>query len=68
MRGATLGRVVRQTCLSLVCKTVIGQRLKQSGMLWSLAGADAIIALRCREASTRWEAICNTPDAQTRTA
>ena len=50
------------------CKTVIGQRLKQSGMHWTLAGADAIIALRCREASSQWEAICNTPRTQTRTA
>jgi hypothetical protein len=49
------------------CKTVIGQRLKQSGMHWTLAGADSIIALRCREAST-WETICNTPDTQTGTA
>ena len=31
-------------------------------------GADAIIALRCREASSTWEAICNTPHTQTRTA
>ena len=30
------------------CKTVIGQRLKQSGMHWTVAGADAIIALRCQ--------------------
>jgi hypothetical protein len=50
------------------CKTVIGQRLKQSGMHWTIAGADAIIALRCKEASSTWEAICNTPDTQTRTA
>jgi hypothetical protein len=50
------------------CKTVIGQRLKQSGMHWTLAGADAIIALRCREASRQWEAVCNTRDTQTRTA
>jgi hypothetical protein len=50
------------------CKTVIGQRLKQSGMHWTLNGADAIIALRCREASSHWEAVCNTPDTQTRTA
>ena len=50
------------------CKTVIGQRLKQSGMHWTVAGADAITALRCREASSTWEAICNTPDTQTRTA
>jgi hypothetical protein len=50
------------------CKTVIGQRLKQAGMHWTQNGADAIIALRCREASSQWEAICNTPHTQTRTA
>jgi hypothetical protein len=50
------------------CKTVIGQRLKQSGMHWTTGGADAIIALRCREASSQWEAVCNTRDTQTRTA
>jgi hypothetical protein len=33
------------------CKTVIGQRLKQSGMHWTVNGADAIIALRCQQAS-----------------
>jgi hypothetical protein len=50
------------------CKTIVGQRLKQSGMHWTVNGADAIIALRCREASSTWEAICNTPHTQTRTA
>jgi len=50
------------------CKSVIGQRLKQSGMHWTVNGADAIIALRCREASSQWEAICNTPRTQTQTA
>ena len=50
------------------CKTVIGQRLKQSGMHWTVNGADAIIALRCREASSQWEAICNKTNTQTRTA
>jgi hypothetical protein len=29
------------------CKTVIGTRLKQSGMFWTVRGANAIIALRC---------------------
>jgi hypothetical protein len=29
------------------CKTVIGSRLKQSGMFWTVSGANAIIALRC---------------------
>jgi hypothetical protein len=37
------------------CKTVIGLRLKQSGMRWSVAGASAIIALRCCQLSGRWE-------------
>jgi hypothetical protein len=33
------------------CKSVIGQRLKQSGMFWTTEGANAIAALRCRELS-----------------
>jgi len=37
------------------CKTVIGQRLKQSGMEWSVRGANAIIALRCVMKSNRFE-------------
>ena len=38
------------------CKTIIGHRLKQSGMHWTVRGANAIIALRCCELSGRWEA------------
>ena len=34
------------------CKTIIGQRLKQSGMRWTVRGANAIIALRCCQLST----------------
>ena len=37
------------------CKTVIGQRLKQSGMRWTVTGANAVIALRCRLLSQRWD-------------
>jgi hypothetical protein len=40
------------------CKTIVGQRLKQSGMHWTVAGADSIITLRCAEASSQWEAAC----------
>jgi len=29
------------------CKVAIGTRLKRAGMHWTVAGADAIIALRC---------------------
>lgn len=37
------------------CRTVIGQRLKQSGMHWTVRGANNIIALRCCILSGRWE-------------
>ncbi|MCX7012409.1 MAG: ISKra4 family transposase [Candidatus Sumerlaeota bacterium] len=37
------------------CKTLIGKRLKQSGMFWSVAGANAIIAARCCIYSGRFE-------------
>jgi len=47
------------------CKTVVAQRLKQAGMHWTVAGADAIIALRCKEASSQWEAICDHRHNQT---
>jgi hypothetical protein len=35
------------------CKTVIGTRCKQSGMFWSVPGAENILALRCIHASHR---------------
>jgi hypothetical protein len=47
------------------CKTIVGQRLKQAGMHWTVAGADAIITLRCKEASSQREAICNHRHNQT---
>jgi hypothetical protein len=37
------------------CKTVIGLRLKQSGMFWTVRGANAIIALRCCQLNNRFE-------------
>ncbi|MGC2660895.1 MAG: hypothetical protein WA324_23310 [Bryobacteraceae bacterium] len=37
------------------CKTVIGSRLKQSGMFWTRRGANAIIALRCHRLSGKFE-------------
>lgn len=37
------------------CKSVIGGRLKQSGMHWSVRGANSIIALRCCIESARFE-------------
>ena len=37
------------------CKTVIGRRLKMSGMFWTVRGANAIIALRCNRISGKFE-------------
>lgn len=37
------------------CRTAIGTRLKRAGMHWTVAGADAIIALRCSKLSGRFE-------------
>ena len=37
------------------CKTVVGQRFKQSGMIWSLKGAKALLPLRTLYKSNRLE-------------
>jgi Uncharacterised protein family (UPF0236) len=36
------------------CKTVIGRRLKMSGMFWTVRGANSIIALRCNRVSGKF--------------
>jgi hypothetical protein len=37
------------------CKALIGHRLKQSGMFWTVAGANSILALRCCHLNGRFE-------------
>jgi len=37
------------------CKTVIGSRLKRSGMFWTVWGANAILALRCCHLNARFQ-------------
>ena len=37
------------------CKTVVGTRCKRAGMHWTVAGVDAILALRCCQISGRFE-------------
>ena len=37
------------------CKTIVGSRLKRSGMFWTVRGANAIIALRCNRLSGEFE-------------
>ncbi len=50
------------------CKTIIGQRLKQSGMFWTLRGANPILALRCAPLSGHfqdyWETALKPPIRQ----
>ena len=41
------------------CKTVLGARLKQSGMFWSVRGAKGMIPLRTLEKSGRLEEFFN---------
>ena len=43
----SLGLCVGSGVVEAGCRVVIGQRLKRSGMFWSLPGANAITALRC---------------------
>jgi hypothetical protein len=47
------------------CKAVIGQRLKLSGMRWTLTGAEAITTLRCQQASRPEDRIWYKPHNQT---
>jgi hypothetical protein len=41
------------------CKTVVGQRLKLSGMLWSRPGAENVLELRCALLGHRWDECWN---------
>jgi hypothetical protein len=41
--------------IEAACKTIIGGRLKRSGMFWSVRGANSIIALRCCRLSGKFE-------------
>ena len=41
--------------IEAACRTVIAKRLKQSGMFWTMRGANAIIALRCCRLNREFE-------------
>jgi hypothetical protein len=62
----SLGMFVGSGVVEAGCKAIIGQRLKLSGMRWTVPGAAAIATLRCQEASNRWEEIWQRPRNQTR--
>jgi hypothetical protein len=61
----SLGMFVGSGVVEAGCKAVIGQRLKLSGMHWSVPGAASIATLRCQDASNRWEEIWQRPHNQT---
>ena len=54
-RFRTMGLCVSSGVVEAGCKHTIGARLKRAGMHWSVAGANAIIALRCCKLSGRFE-------------
>ena len=60
-----LGMFIGSGMVEAGCKAVIGQRLKLSGMRWTVSGAASIATLRCQEASNRWEEIWQRPHNQT---
>ncbi|MGH3221069.1 MAG: hypothetical protein ACRDPY_20645 [Streptosporangiaceae bacterium] len=60
----SLGMFVGSGTVEAGCKAVIGQRLKLSGMHWTVPGAAGILTLRCQQASGRWEEIWQQPHNQ----
>jgi len=63
-----LGLFIGSGVVEAGCKSVIGQRLKLSGMRWNIPGATGILTLRCEQASNRFERIWPHPHNQTATA
>jgi hypothetical protein len=53
------GYFIGSGVVEAACKTVVGQRLKQSGMLWSLRGASHILTVRCALLSGWFDAFWN---------
>jgi hypothetical protein len=52
-RSASL---VGSTVIEADLKTVVGSRLRQSGLFWTVWGASAITAMRCRPFEDYWGA------------
>ena len=49
------GLFVGSGVIEAACRTIVGQRMKHSGMEWTVRGANAIAALRCVIQSNRFE-------------
>ena len=49
------GLCVGSGIVESACKSIVGSRLKQSGMRWTVNAANAILSLRCCTKSGRYE-------------
>ena len=54
-RYRSLNMFVGSGAIEAGCKQIVAARAKQSGMHWTVDGAASIIALRCQQASGRWD-------------
>jgi len=62
------GLFVGSGAVEAACRAVVHQRLKLSGMRWTVRGAGAILTLRCQAASGRWEDVWKWLPGQTSAA
>jgi hypothetical protein len=60
-----LGMFIGSGVVEAGCKSLVGQRLKLSGMRWNIPGATGILTLRCHRESNRWDQIWQHPNNQT---
>ncbi len=63
-RFKKLGMFIGSGAVEAGCKAIVAQRLKLSGMRWSVPGAYGILTLRCLDASDRWKEIWTQPGGQ----
>lgn len=57
------GYFIGSGVVEAACKTVVGQRLKQSGMLWGLAGAGHLLTVRSALLSRWFDGFWKAPNA-----
>ena len=60
-----LGMFIGSGVVEAGCKSLVGQRLKLSGMRWNTPGATGILTLRSHRESNRWDDIWPQPNNQT---
>lgn len=58
-RLAALGLPIGSGPIEAACKTVVGHRLKRSGMRWTSEGAQQVLNLRAQLCSSRWDTFWN---------